>query len=149
MLTFLTGYQRWPRFVPRAREAGITAVAAVMLHTPHLPLGAANLLMSTPPYLSARDLRLARVLASTTSSAFAQQHELRSREKVVSQLRTALESRLVIEQAKGILAERFDVEVDQAFTRLRGHARSHQQHLTELATQIARGNPPAALDRSP
>ncbi|MGW8376779.1 ANTAR domain-containing protein [Streptomyces sp. ODS28] len=136
---------RWPRFVPRARAAGITAVAAVMLETPPLSLGAANLLMSGPPYVDDRDLRLARTLTRATALAFAHRQERNGRDGVAGQLQAALDARLVVEQAKGVLAALLGVGMDEAFTLLRGHARLRGQRLTDLATRIARGDIPAAL----
>ncbi|MGW8379880.1 GAF and ANTAR domain-containing protein [Streptomyces sp. ODS28] len=141
--------ERWPRFAPRARAEGITVVAAVTLSAPETPLGAANLLMAGPPYVTDRDLRLARTLARATAVSFAHQRALHTREEVARQLQTALDSRLVIEQAKGVLSERLGITMDDAFTRLRSHARSRQRKLTELASHIAQRDIPAALHRSP
>ncbi|MFI0259528.1 ANTAR domain-containing protein [Streptomyces sp. NPDC017056] len=144
-LTGPPGSLRWPRFAPRARRAGIMAVAAVPLRLPQVPLGALNLLMAEPPYPSSRDLRLAQVLADATSTALAFRQEIAEMEQVLGQLQTALDSRLVIEQAKGALSVRLNVSLDEAFQRLRAHARSHQRQLTELSAQVARGQVPAEL----
>ncbi|MEU2791203.1 GAF and ANTAR domain-containing protein [Streptomyces sp. NPDC007100] len=144
-LTGPPGSLRWPRFAPRARRAGIMAVAAVPLRLPQIPLGALNLLMAEPPYPSSRDLRLAQVLADATSTALAFRQEIAEMEQVLGQLQTALDSRLVIEQAKGALSVRLNVSLDEAFQRLRAHARSHQRQLTELSAQVARGQVPAEL----
>ncbi len=144
-LTGPPGSIRWPRFAPRARRAGVTAVAAVPLRLPQVPLGALNLLMAEPPYPGSRDLRLAQALADAASGALAFRHELAQKDQILGQLQTALDSRLVIEQAKGALSVRLDVSLDEAFQRLRAHARSRRHKLTELSAQVARGQVPAEL----
>ncbi|UNO42277.1 GAF and ANTAR domain-containing protein [Streptomyces sp. MST-110588] len=147
-LTSLTGppgTARWPRFAPRARRAGIMAVASVTLRLPRPSLGALNLLMAGPPYANTRDLHLVQALADAVSAALSHQQELADKNKVLSQLKTALVSRVVIEQAKGVLSARLDIDVDEAFTRLRTYARSRRQKLTALSAHVAQGNVPAEL----
>ncbi|MGW7554821.1 GAF and ANTAR domain-containing protein [Streptomyces rimosus] len=136
---------RWPRFAPRARRAGITAVAAVNLHLPQLSLGALNLLMAGPPFPGTHDLRLAQTLADAAGAALAFRQQLADKDQVLDQLQAALDSRLVIEQAKGVLSARLGVDMDEAFQRLRTHARSRQQKLTDLAARITRGDVPTDL----
>ncbi|WP_189216739.1 MULTISPECIES: GAF and ANTAR domain-containing protein [Streptomyces] len=135
--------ERWPNFAPRAHAAGITAIAAVSLRLPQMLLGALNLLMTQPPYMGTSDMELAQTLADTTGSTLAHRHELADKNILLAQLRTALDSRVTIEQAKGMLAGRFDIDMDEAFTRLRHHARSQRRKLSDLAAQIARGNVPS------
>ncbi|WP_229853207.1 ANTAR domain-containing protein [Streptomyces violascens] len=137
--------RRWPRFTPRALAAGITNVAAVPLRTPQHPLGALNLL-STGRVPTREDLCLAQVLADAAGVCLQHRQTLLAKDEVICELETALESRIVIEQAKGVLASRLGIDVEEAFVRLRGHARSRQQKLTELAAQITRGSVPAELD---
>ncbi|MEU6844177.1 ANTAR domain-containing protein [Streptomyces sp. NPDC046716] len=144
-LTEPPGSLRWPRFAPYARRAGITAVAAVSLCLPQMYLGAMNLMMTRPADVSARDLRLARFLADAAAVALAHQQQLADKDTVLAQLQRALDSRLVIEQAKGVLAARLQLSMDEAFERLRAHARSRQQKLTELSARIARGDVPTEL----
>ncbi|WP_030670252.1 GAF and ANTAR domain-containing protein [Streptomyces rimosus] len=139
------GSIRWPRFAPRARRAGITAVAAVNLHLPQLSLGALNLLMAEQPYLGGQDLRLAQTLADAAGTALAFRQQLADKDQVLEQLQTALDSRLVIEQAKGVLSARLSVDMDDAFQRLRAYARSRQQKLTDLSARVTRGDVPADL----
>ncbi|MGW7414752.1 ANTAR domain-containing protein [Streptomyces sp. NPDC054863] len=144
-LTGPPGTTRWPRFALRAREAGITAVAAVSLRLPNGTVGALNLLMAAPPCPSSRDLQLARTLSEATSAALAHRQRLADKDQLAGQLQIALDSRLIIEQAKGVLTARLGVGMDEAFQRLRVHARSRQQKLTELSTLIVRGDVPAGL----
>ncbi|MFF0738876.1 ANTAR domain-containing protein [Streptomyces sp. NPDC004111] len=144
-LTGPPGTLRWPRFAPHARRAGITAVAAVSLRLPQMALGGMNLMMTHPADIGDQDLRLARTMADVTAVALAHRQELIDKETVLDQLQRALDSRLVIEQAKGVLSARLNLGVDDAFQRLRAHARSRQEKLTELAARIARGDVPAEL----
>ncbi|GAA2325995.1 GAF and ANTAR domain-containing protein [Streptomyces kunmingensis] len=136
---------RWPRFAPRAVAASITAVAAIPLHTPDLMLGALNLISTGPPLPSGRDLHLVQVLADAAALALTHRRDIVGREETIRQLQTALDSRIVIEQAKGVLAARLQVTMDASFTLLRGHARATQQPLTVLATRIAHRDIPDAL----
>ncbi|WP_394427957.1 GAF and ANTAR domain-containing protein [Streptomyces sp. SGAir0957] len=136
---------RWPRFAPRALAASITAVAALPLHTPELMLGALNLISTGPPLPQERDLRLVQVLADAAALALTHRRDVVGREETIRQLQTALDSRIVIEQAKGVLAARLQVPMDEAFALLRAHARSSRQRLTVLATRIAGGDLPDAL----
>ncbi|GHE69305.1 transcriptional regulator [Streptomyces longispororuber] len=144
-LTGPPGSVRWPRFAPYARRAGITAVAAVSLGLPQMALGGMNLMMTHPAGVSDQDLRLARTLADAAAVALAHQQQLIDKDTVLAQLQRALDSRLVIEQAKGVLSASLHLSMDEAFQRLRVHARSRQQKLTELAARIARGDVPAEL----
>ncbi|QEU93376.1 GAF and ANTAR domain-containing protein [Streptomyces kanamyceticus] len=144
-LTGPPGTTQWPRFALRAREMGITAVAAVILRLPNRSVGALNLLIAGPPYPTGRDLQLAQSLSDTTATTLALRQQLADKDQVLDQLQIALDSRLVIEQAKGALSVRLGVGMDEAFQRLRAHARSRQQKLTELSAQIIRGDTPAGL----
>ncbi|MEN2416942.1 ANTAR domain-containing protein [Streptomyces rimosus] len=141
---------RWPRFARRARRAGITAVAAVPLRTPALTVGALNLMVEqdTEALPDGTDLRLAQALADATASCFGHRHDLHDQAVLIEQLTTALDSRLVIEQAKGVLSERLRISLDDAFHRLRAHARARRRKLTDLATDVAHGTVPDELSRS-
>ncbi|RSO03823.1 transcription antitermination regulator [Streptomyces sp. WAC 06783] len=151
-VTSLTGPPalRWPRFARNARRVGIIAVAAVPLRSPALTIGALNL-MSDQDSDAAPDgprLRIAQALADAAASCFGHRQEARDQAAVIEQLTIALDSRLVIEQAKGVLSERLKVSVDEAFQRLRRHARARQQKLTALAAEVAQGTVPTELAHS-
>ncbi|MFD7662353.1 ANTAR domain-containing protein [Streptomyces sp. NPDC059788] len=142
---------RWPRFARRAQRAGITAVAAVPLRTPALSVGALNLMGSgqdTDALPDGSDLRIAQALATAAASCFGHRHDLHGQAVLIEQLTTALDSRLVIEQAKGVLSERLRISLDDAFHRLRAYARARQRKLTDLATDVAHGTVPDELSRS-
>ncbi|MFE0173557.1 ANTAR domain-containing protein [Streptomyces sp. NPDC059002] len=126
---------RWPTFTRRALDAGITAVTALPIsHRGHLT-GSLDL------YHQHRSLHPAgaqwgQMLADAAAIGLAHRTELRTARVRHDQLETALTSRILIEQAKGILAERLDCTTDAAFDRLRGHARSHQMKLVDLSRDI-------------
>ncbi|GAA2258610.1 transcriptional regulator [Streptomyces ruber] len=141
-------FQRWPRFVPRALRAGVTCVAAVPLRTRRRTCGALDL-MSAAPIPTRQDMCLARMLADAAGLRLDRRQVLLAKDEVIAQLRTALETRIVIEQAKGVLAERLGTDVEEAFARLRRHARSRRNRLSDLAALVAQGLVPAGLDASP
>ena len=130
---------RWPRFTARARQAGYRAVHALPLRLRSDTIGALNLFGSRPGGLSAEDLRIGQALADVATIGILQERAIRRREVLAEQLQTALNSRLVIEQAKGILAERGHLDLAQAFTLLRSHARTNNQRLSDLARDVVSG----------
>ncbi|WP_246260579.1 ANTAR domain-containing protein [Streptomyces typhae] len=135
----------WPLLTRRALSAGITSVAAVPLRTPRHLLGALNLMSAGGRVPTRESLRLAQALADAAGVCLHHRRALLTKDEIIGQLESALGSRIVIEQAKGALASRLGVDVDEAFARLRNHARSRQQKLTEPAAEVARGVTPADL----
>ncbi|MFD7665595.1 ANTAR domain-containing protein [Streptomyces sp. NPDC059788] len=140
------GSLRWPRFTHHARRAGITAVAAVPMRAPGFTVGALTLLGTTAPPPAVRELRIAQAMADAAATCFGHRQHLQGQALLIEQLQTALDSRLVIEQAKGVLSERLRITMDEAFERMRRHARARQRKLTDLAKDVARGAVPADLD---
>ncbi|MFB9929297.1 GAF and ANTAR domain-containing protein [Amycolatopsis halotolerans] len=140
-----TGPQRWPRFSARALRAGVTRVAAVPLRAGEHAVGTVTLFSTTPSVPVAQDLRLAQVLADAAGAGLSQKQALRTKDESIGQLRSALNSRVVIEQAKGILAAHLSIEVGEAFDRLRSHARARRLKLSELAGLVVRGEIPSGL----
>lgn len=138
--------QQWPRFSRYAHQVGITAISAVPLHTNGIRLGALNLMNAEPPLPTPLDLRVAQSLATAAATSFHYQYQLRGQDEVLDQLQQALHGRIVIEQAKGMLSERFTVSVDQAFTRMRESARTRGLTLSEIATQVAYRAAPVELN---
>ncbi|MGW2231941.1 ANTAR domain-containing response regulator [Streptomyces formicae] len=126
---------RWPAFTQHALDAGITAVTALPItHRGHLT-GSLDLYHQHRA-LCPSDARWGQLLADATAIALAHRTALRSARTHHDQLQTALTSRVVIEQAKGILAERLDCTVDDAFDRLRKHARAHRIKLSDLSREV-------------
>ncbi len=130
---------RWPLFTPHARRAGFFSVHALPMRVREHKLGTLGLFGTTTGSLNEPDLGLGQALADVASVALVQDRAAVDRDAVNEQLQTALTSRVVIEQAKGILAERLSVDPNQAFTALRRHARSGNHRLTDLARAIIAG----------
>lgn len=130
---------RWPRWVPRARALGAGRVTALPLSGPHGPVGALVLVSGPGRSLDERALTLARSHTDMTADALFLAREAQQGRALVAQLQHALNSRVVIEQAKGMLSVRFGIPVDEAFARLRSYARSHQRKIAEIARDITEG----------
>jgi GAF domain-containing protein len=138
--------EHWPRFVPLARGAGFTGVHALPLRLRNETIGALNLFYSGRPSLADSDLRVAQALADVATIGILQQRAVHRSAVLAEQLQRALNSRIVIEQAKGVIAEHAKVGMDQAFDALRKHARDHNMKLSDLAAAISRGEvPPSQL----
>ena len=132
--------ERWPHFAPHAREVGFLSVSALPMRLRTEVIGALNLFSTTTTALAEDDQRVAQALADVATIGILQERALNDARVVTSQLEAALESRIVIEQAKGIVAERNHVSIDVAFTALRSYARSHNLLLSQTAHNIINGN---------
>jgi GAF domain-containing protein len=128
--------QRWPRFATAAREQGFAAVQAVPMRLREQILGALNLFRCSPSAIPRDATEAARSFANVATISILQVRALRRSEMVTEQLQIALNSRLVIEQAKGILAERRHISLTQAFTLMRTYARNHNRLLSQVARAI-------------
>jgi len=133
--------QTWPQFAAAAREAGFAAVHAVPMRLRAQIIGALNLFRATPGTLSQEDLRVGQALADVATIGLLQERSTRRSEILHEQLQGALNSRVTIEQAKGKLAERLGLDMDQAFTMLRDYARSRNLRLSDLAQAFIDGTP--------
>ncbi|CAM5419932.1 MULTISPECIES: GAF and ANTAR domain-containing protein [Streptomyces] len=143
---------RWPRFSARAHRAGYTSVHATPIRLRRDTLGVLNLFRRTPGPLLEADRHLARALADATAISLLQQTTLDEHRTVRAQLEKALDTRTVIEQAKGFLTARHETDPDTAFHRLRAHARHHHLRLVDLARDIVDGTttlPPPDTDKAP
>lgn len=127
--------QRWPGFVPAATGAGFASVHAVPMRAAGTVLGALGLFGTRTGELNDADLLVAQTLSHIACVAILQEHPP-TPATVLPHLRTALISRVVVEQAKGYLHERLDVSVEDAFTLLRRYARTHSDHLSEVARRL-------------
>jgi hypothetical protein len=108
-------------------------------------IGAMNLFSAHAGDLTAEDAHLARALADVATIGILQERAIQRGESIVEQLEGALNSRIIIEQAKGVLAERGGLDMDEAFRHLRSHARSHSLRLSEIAHQVVTGDLDASL----
>jgi GAF domain-containing protein len=133
--------QRWPRFTPAALQAGFTAVHALPMRLREQVLGGLNLFRDQPGPFDPADMRIGQALADTATIGLLPERNLRRSEIVGEQLQPALNSRIVIEQAKGKLAERLGLDMDTAFTTLRHHARDHNLRLSDLAQTVIDSDP--------
>jgi GAF domain-containing protein len=128
--------QRWPAYVAQAKVGGIRAVAAVPMFSGQQALGVLALYDGTRRTWTDEDLRVTRVLADTATSYVVHSSELDQVRTTNRQLRTALTSRILIEQAKGVLAEARGISVDEAFQVLRKHSRDHNAHIHDVAAAV-------------
>jgi GAF domain-containing protein len=131
---------RWPLFVPAAVTAGFRSVVALPLRLRDQTIGGLNLFHDRGDPPPEADQRLAQALADVATIGILQQRSAHRSAMLAEQLQLALNSRVVIEQAKGILAERNGVDMNAAFDALRRHARQRNLKLTELARAIVRGD---------
>lgn len=128
--------QRWPQFVAAAAGAGFVSVHAVPMRLRGTVLGALGLFGTHVGALGADDLRLAQALAHVASVALVQEKATADNSALTDQLQAALSSRVVLEQAKGFLAQRGGLEMDEAFASLRRYARDHNQRLSDVARAV-------------
>jgi GAF domain-containing protein len=135
---------RWPRFAAAARAAGFAGVHAVPMRLRDEVIGTLNLFSTVPGGLDPAVARAARALVDVATIGILQERAVHQQELVASQLQVALNSRVVIEQAKGILAERLQMTPDEAFLMLRRYARNHNHPLTQLAGDVIHGTVPIA-----
>lgn len=127
---------RWPVFTEAALALGYTAVHALPLRLRRQTLGAVNLFLAEHRQLDGEQVHMAQALADIATIGILQHRAIADRDTVIEQLEGALHSRVVIEQAKGVLAERGGMDPDEAFGRMRAHARHRGLTLTSLAQQI-------------
>ena len=130
---------RWPRFAPVAAAAGFRAAHAFPLRLRGQILGALNLFRTQPAALTDSDATAAQALADVATIALLQNRAINDSHVVADQLQQALTSRIAIEQAKGIIAERLGCGMDEAFRGLRHHARSSGRRLAEVSQEIVAG----------
>jgi GAF domain-containing protein len=127
---------RWPTFAARARELGIMAVAGIPMNWDGTRLGGLDLYATARRDWPTDDVVAARVLADMATCYVAHASELERSRRTVEQLQEALKSRVVIEQAKGMLAAERNISVNEAFELIRGHARSRSASLRAVGEAI-------------
>jgi hypothetical protein len=128
--------QPWPRFAAAAEQAGFRAVEALPMRLRDEVIGVLSVFRARPGSLSPANLRVGQALADIATIGLLQERSLRRSEIAAEQLQGALNSRVIIEQAKGKLAERLGLGVDDAFRLLRVHARNTNQRLTDTARLV-------------
>ena len=127
---------RWPEFSATATRLAVAGVAGIPMRLADDVIGALNLYAAGPRQWSDEDIAVASVLADVATSYVVNSSKLRQQQQLSEQLQEALESRIVIEQAKGITAQQQKVSIDQAYQRMRGHARTNNASLRTVAEAI-------------
>lgn len=131
--------RQWGAFASRATAMGFHSVYAVPMRLHGSVIGALNLFRTEPSEWSEQDVRTGQALADVATIAIIQERALRESRTLTDQLQYALNARVTIEQAKGIIAERHGIDMDEAFTLLRQRARNGNTKLVELATAVVDG----------
>lgn len=128
---------RWSGFAPRAVAAGFLAVHAFPLRLRDQVIGALNVFLdNADSEFSAEDAAIVQALADVAAIGLLQERAIRRGEALTEQLQGALNSRIVIEQAKGAVAQAKGISVDEAFTAIRAYARRHNRRLTDVANAV-------------
>lgn len=147
--------ERWPRFGVEALAAGFRSVHALPMRLRGTVIGALNLFHPDPGEMRPADVDAAQAFADVATIAILQHRAALEAQILNEQLNYALNSRVVIEQAKGVIAERTGLDMEQAFGLLRGHARHHNLRLVDVATDVISGmlaaselGHPSPIDRS-
>jgi GAF domain-containing protein len=131
---------RWPRFAPMARQGGFQMVHAVPLRLRDEVIGAMNVFDTALHEMTVTESNLLRAFADAATIGILQERTVKQHSDLSVQLQGALNSRIAVEQAKGIVAERLKVDMDAAFGMIRTHARSHGVPLTAVAEDLVRGS---------
>ncbi|MGW0903191.1 ANTAR domain-containing protein [Streptomyces sp. NPDC002853] len=127
---------RWPQFTPHLLNAGYTLATALPMRLRQDNIGSLLLLHTGDRALNPDDLALAQALADAATIGLIQARTIRQQHTVNEQLHGALQSRIIIEQAKGVLAARSNVTLNQAFDVLRRYARQHRILLSRVARDV-------------
>jgi len=130
---------RWPVLTAQAARSGVRSVSALPMRLHARTIGALDLHRTRAGEPGTEDLQIAQALADVATIAILQHRAAVRSELLSGQLQNALNSRTVIEQAKGVLAERAGLDMAEAFARLRGYARRTQRPLAEVAREVVAG----------
>ncbi|GLY17915.1 GAF and ANTAR domain-containing protein [Kineosporia rhizophila] len=127
---------RWPRFAPAALQAGFASVQAFPLRLRQQVIGSVGLFGASAVAMAPADVRVVQALVDVATIGILQERQVRRGQVLTEQLQGALNSRIVIEQAKGVIAQARAVTIDEAFTMLRTYCRTHHLRLSETARLI-------------
>jgi GAF domain-containing protein len=127
---------RWPIFAQHALQVGFRRMCAIPLRVRADVIGALNLFRASDEAFTDTEMEIAQAMAEIAAIALIQERALREHDLLIEELLTALNSRVIVEQAKGMLAEYLTVTADEGFQLLRTYARNHNRKLTEVASAI-------------
>lgn len=130
---------RWPLFTAEARSLGFRSAHALPMRCRQQVIGVLNLFRTEPGALDAKGILTGQAMADIATIGILQERAVREARVLAEQLQAALNSRVVLEQAKGVLAEKARVSVDDAFRMLRGYARGTNQRLHDVAAAMVAG----------
>jgi transcriptional regulator with GAF, ATPase, and Fis domain len=130
---------RWPAFAADARQSGFASLHAIPMRLRDSTIGSLNLFRDRVGELNEPDAIAARTLTDIATISLLQQRLVEESAIAQAQLQRALDSRVVIEQAKGFLAQRNGLDMDAAFRVLRAHARSTHARLADVAADVVGG----------
>ena len=132
-------HERWPDYVVAAKSTGIRAVAGIPMIAGGEAIGAVNLYDSEPRSWTAEDLRVATVFASIATGYLTHASAAQQQRRTAEQLQQALDTRLIVEQAKGVIATQRETTVDEAFQRLRTYARNNHVRIHDVCRAVVSG----------
>jgi GAF domain-containing protein len=136
-----TAHDRWPIFAPAAVQAGFATAHALPMRLRGRVIGALVLFAGSPHPPDDELLAIAQAMADVATIGLLQERAVREQTVLADQLQAALDSRVLIEQAKGVLAAHAGISVAEAFSRMRTHARGTGLTLTAVATAVVNGTP--------
>lgn len=131
---------RWPRFAPEALGAGFRSAHALPMRLRGSVIGALNLFRADVGEMGLADVEVAQAFADTATIAILQDRAALEAQVLHQQLTHALNSRVILEQAKGMVAERLDLDMERSFAALRNHARNHNLRLSDVAQSVIDGS---------
>jgi len=132
--------ERWPEYTIAAKIAGIQAAAGIPMLADGIAIGAVNLYDSQPRNWSAEDLRVATIFATIATGYLIHASAAQQQRRTNEQLQQALNTRLIIEQAKGVLAGKRETTVDDAFLLLRKYSRDRRVRIHEVCRAVVTGD---------
>jgi GAF domain-containing protein len=131
--------ERWPHYCQVAESVGVSSVASVPMHLRESRVGALDLYGKGHRRWPEGDLAVAAAMADMATGYLLNASALQQQAELTAQLQNALASRIPIEQAKGLLASKHRISLDQAFERLRRHAREHRETVRKVAEAVVDG----------
>ncbi|KGJ78378.1 transcriptional regulator [Cryobacterium roopkundense] len=131
-----TDGNRYPDFQSAALSQGFRSVHAIPMRVRPNTIGALNLFRAQTGILSEEDAAIGQALADVATISILQERAVRENAVIKEQLQRALDSRVLIEQAKGVIAQRSNVDMNEAFNRLRRYARSHNEAMHVSAENV-------------